>query len=1010
MSAGCRFRFRLGRFPDYLAVLIPLALVLSVPLVSFAQTQPPSAQPHLPAQGSYPEAISLDPATLDSTYMFRFSPSSPWRPFDRVLVLDAFPGEHRQYRVELLSNQSSATSRFDYEIDRKPPEMPSFIPDPGDAGPALTIGLSGEGSIMVSLNGQPFSPYNPEDPVTMLAPLDGSSIITALAYAVDEHGNTSLPVFAAWRLSHLSPEVLPFFDVGKQNLGELQVLDTTDGLSIRTGTEPGANPTVVLDVPEGTIPVISVQSSHDEISPASFIRLPASAGRARAEIPVPWGYDLELSVHYGYEEKNSLMLAGTASPIRAEFPYRSPPAPPQKAPEPLLSSSFGATLLSWPPSTSDLYFSIDGADFIRYKAPVLLPYRGPGSYELSYQAANAGGRSVPVSTSIQVLPRLEAPDIKGVEAGLTFGIAPALQVDARYGTVRFEMTTDGSEPIPPGSTSAHIAEAALFGGLDGQLVHYRLRLAAVDEAGHVGPERYLNFYVDRKAPPAPNLTHSLPAYSAQDLILALESSEPETFIYYSVSENGSERFQEYRGPVDLVGSDDGRKHYVVRAFAEDVYGNRSPEMNPVTVLVDRSSLYVDPAGKSGAAGTPDDPLPSLQDALMVSARSGRKIIYIRGNHVLGGPLKLAGNLRLLGGYAADWTVSQREHASIRFNRPLESGSTGLKIQGGLLELRSVGIISEGTGVSVLIDAIDASLVMTQVSLAMSGGLEATAIKLESSRLILDGVDISISSVVTGRALDAMNSDNTVDKLTVSADSSVQLFDALRMVGGASSIQNLRMDASPGLAFSGLSLSRTQVFLSGSAFFIKGGASTLRLIHLNAAGLTADSLFGNIDWLGESELFRLGSSSSLRLSHATILSKARRLSVVESRDSNWSIFNSIFNTDSPGAVFAASNTQPTSGSVSANCLWGFTSYFAWGARSGSLVELNAYASLGHPNFIEPSSKTFVSKNKGLPILSSSSACIGTAAPLPWTLPAQLKPNLSTPVSRDIGVDGLREGRL
>ena len=173
MSAGCRFRFRLGRFPDYLAVLIPLALVLSVPLVSFAQTQPPSAQPHLPAQGSYPEAISLDPATLDSTYMFRFSPSSPWRSFDRVLVLDAFPGEHRQYRVELLSNQSSATSRFDYEIDRKPPEMPSFIPDPGDAGPALTIGLSGEGSIMVSLNGQPFSPYNPEDPVTMLAPQIG---------------------------------------------------------------------------------------------------------------------------------------------------------------------------------------------------------------------------------------------------------------------------------------------------------------------------------------------------------------------------------------------------------------------------------------------------------------------------------------------------------------------------------------------------------------------------------------------------------------------------------------------------------------------------------------------------------------------------------------------------------------------------------------------------------------------------------------------------------------------
>ena len=539
---------------------------------------------------------------------------------------------------------------------------------------------------------------------------------------------------------------------------------------------------------------------------------------------------------------------------------------------------------------------------------------------------------------------------------------------------------------------------------------YRLRLASVDADGHVGPERYLDFAVDRKAPPAPELIHSLPAYSAKDLILALRSSEPDTFIHFSVSEDGSEQFQEYRSPVSLVGSDDGRKRYVVRAFAEDVFGNRSPEMNPVTVLVDRSSLYVDPVGRRGAAGTPDDPLPSLQDALMVSATSGRKIIYLRGNHVLGGPIQLDGNLRLLGGYAADWTASQREHASIRFSNPLSSGTAGLRVKGGLLELRSVGLMSEGTGISVLIDALDASLVLSQVSLAMSGGLEATAIRLESSRLSMDGVDISVSSVVTGRALDSMNSDNTVDKLTVAADSSVRLFDALRMVGGQSSIQNLRIDASPGLAFSGLSISRARVSMSGSAFFIKGGASSLRLINLNAAVLTADSLFGDIQWQGESELFRLGSSSNLRLAHATILAKARRLSIVDSRSSDWSIFNSIFNAESPAAVFVSSDTLPSAGSVSANCLWGFTSFLSWGGKSGSMAELNTYASLGYPNFLEASSKTFVTTSKGLPILSSSSACIGTAAPLPWTLPAELKLNLRAPASRDIGVDGLQEVRL
>jgi hypothetical protein len=477
-----------------------------------------------------------------------------------------------------------------------------------------------------------------------------------------------------------------------------------------------------------------------------------------------------------------------------------------------------------------------------------------------------------------------------------------------------------------------------------------------------------------------------------------------------VTDDGTGPFQEYRGPVVLTGSDDGRKRYVVRAFAEDAFGNRSDEMKPVTVLVDRSSLYVDPAGRSGAAGTPDDPLPYLQDALQVSASSGRTIIYVRGTHVLSGPIQVQGNLRLLGGYDADWMPSQRERASIRFSRALAPGTAGLSIRGGHLELRSLSLLSEGTGASILIDAGNASLVLAQVSLAMSGGLEATAIKVLSSQLVLDGVDVAISAAVTGRALDAIDSDCTVDKLAISAGSSVRLFDALRLVGGQSSFQDLRIDASPGLAFSGLSISRARVLMSGSAFFIKGGASSLRLLHLNAAALTVDTLFADIVWEGEAELFRLGSSSNLRLAHATVLAKAKRLGVVESRESVWNIINSIFNADSPTAFFAAGDTLPVPGSVSANCLWGFSVFLSGNGRTGSISELNRYANPGHPNFIEMPSRTFASRYKGLPLLSASSACNGAAAPLPWPLPTELKMNLRAPSSRDIGVDGLREGRL
>jgi hypothetical protein len=1045
MSTGWCFRARNGYLPAFLAVLMPLALAMTAPIPVAAQAYLPGAEGVLPniqplplrtqdahpsiqdglaaipgqkatilarfpAPGSYPDAVLLDPAFLDSPCMFRYSTSSPWRPFDRILVLDAFPGEQRPYRLELLSTATGEVAVLDYVVDRQPPDAPTIIPVSGDAGDELTIGLRGEGSLMLSLDGEPFSPFDPEVPIRKAAPSDGSSIITALAYAIDEHGNASSPSFAMWRLSSIQVSSLPSFDPGLKSRPGLRIQESIEGLSIRIVTESGTNPKVLLDIPVGRIPVIALQPSNADPSAASFIRLSPSAGRASAEIPVPWGYDLDLTVRYGYEDEAGLVVSGNANSFRAEFPFREPPAPPSEAPAPVVSTSFGAVLVSWPPSINELYLSMDGSEYTRYLQPLLLPYRGAQPYELSYQAANDGGRSDPVSLSVRVLPPLEAPVITGVEPGRSYGVGPAIQAAASYGTVRYEMTTDGSEPPPPGSSSPAIDGASFFQGIAGQHVQYRLRLASVDDEGIVGPERFLDFSVDREAPSIPAIAQALPSYSADDLVLSLETLDDDAAVFLSISDDGTSAFQKYDGPVVLAGSDEGRKRYVVRAFSEDDFGNRSEEMQPVTVLVDRSSLYIDPAGRSGAAGTPDDPLSSLQEALQVSRTTGRKILYLRGNHVLASPIQIDGNLKIFGGFTSEWAANQQEPASIRFSRPLASGTAGLRILDGQFEMRSVGIVSEGTGVSVLIDARNASLVLGQVSLAVSGGLEATVIKLQSSQLVVDGADISISSVVTGRALDSLDSDCRLDRLAITGDSSVRLFDALRIVGGQSTLTDLRLDASPGLAFSGLSLSKARVSMSGCALFVKGGASTLRLVNLNAADLTADTLFGDVVWLGEAELFRLGSSSNLRLAHATILAKAKRLSIVEYRDSSWKMVNSIINADSPAAVFASGNSEPQAGSVGANCLWGFSAFLAVSGGSGSLATLNAYSVPGYPSFVEAPTRTFASANKGLPRLSPSSACVGNAVTVPWTLPDSLQIKLRAPVSRDIGVDGLQEGRL
>ena len=162
--------------------------------------------------------------------------------------------------------------------------------------------------------------------------------------------------------------------------------------------------------------------------------------------------------------------------------------------------------------------------------------------------------------------------------------------------------------------------------------------------------------------------------------------------------------------------------------------------------------------------------------------------------------------------------------------------------------------------------------------------------------------------------------------------------------------------------------------------------------------------------GEAELFRLGSASTLRLAHATVLTKAKRLGLVAYQNSAWSILNSIFHADAPTSYFAAGDGSPQAGAVSANCLWGFSTYLSGDDRSGSITELNRYSILGHPNFIESPATTFSSVNKGLPILSSTSGCVGTGVTLPWVLPSGLRLNLRASNLRDIGVDGLREDRL
>jgi hypothetical protein len=883
------------------------------------------------------------------------------------------------------------------------PELQQILSVLKNAGSKLDITLRGEGQFMLSVNGSAFFLFDPSKPVHLEAPADGSAIVSALAYALDEYGNLSMPTTASWRLSRMESSSLPSLALSPSIREAPRVLEKVDGLSLRVAAESGANPLLVLDVPEGKIPVVSVQSSQSALTPASFVRLPSSAGRARAEVPVPWGYDLSLVVGYGYEDSSGLVLIDKTNTLRADFPYRGAPPPPARAPEPVVLQTYGLTVVSWPLALNEIHYSIGGSAFVRYEAPIILHYRGEVPYSLSYQAVNASGRSSPELKTLTVLPALVPPVLSGIEEGRIYGQAPELQVTAANGVVRYEMTMDGSEPSPPGSTSPVFAEATPWEGKDGVLVKYKVRLATVNKEGIVGPERVITFSVDRQAPPVPEPKELLPSFSIADLSLSLQVAEAGAAIFVSVTPDGSAQFQEYRDTLILAGSDDGSKTYVVRAYSVDVFGNRSAEMKPVAVQVDRVSIYVDPIGKLGALGTPDDPLPSLKDALLLSRGSGRRIIKLRGSHRIDSSIQVEGGLKLLGGYDENWASAPNERAGIHFIIPLTAEKPGLTVRQGSLELGVVNLFGTASGVSSFIDAKDSALVLEQVSIEISGGLEVTAIKLDSSSIVMDNSAIQIRSVITARALDTTDSELILNNLLMAADASVRFFDTVRIVGGKTSLGNLRIEASPSLAFSGISLIGSQLTGSGIVFYISGGGSTLRLFNLNASTLVVDSLFGSVQWAGEAELFKLGSSSTLHLSHATFLAKAKRFTVIDHRESSWNIINSIFNVESPNSFFALGPSKPVPGAVSANCLWGFSVFLSSGSEQGSLADLNRYAVPGYANFLEEPAKTFIYTSKGVPRLAPVSSCIGAALPVPWNLPATTTSDTLLPRVLDIGVD-------
>ncbi|HRW22841.1 MAG TPA: hypothetical protein P5298_00350 [Spirochaetia bacterium] len=967
------------------AGLRPVALAALLAAAALCHADPDPATAYEPAPGVlgprpgvYAAAQVLVPATLSagSRSAYRFAGQEAWQPFDRPLYLSAFPGEERRYSIEFADPRSGPPSSLTYTIDLRPPEPPTFSAPPGDAGSYLSVSIASDCDAFVSVDGGPFEPSTAGSPLEFHAPADATAVVSIAAYSVDAVGNASGVASSRWRLCPDGVEPSFPFDA-PATVRAVAKADAGAYLSAEVADLVGSA-RLTVRAPAGTVPCVAVNPA-DASSPASFVELSGGSSSASCVVPFPWGYEIPIDIRYGYVDDGVVYVATDSLRLLPRFPAEEASMAPAEASAPEIRAYGSAAFVHWPVGPWAVVYSIGDGDFVQSREPLRVAL-GAEPIPIRYYAVGPDGARSAVSTATLPPGASSAPPaIVGVKHGGAYG-GPVIVVPGGASRPRYELSDDGSAPPPVDESSPSLPAAGLaVEGRPGETVSYRLRVADGPEA-----ERFVSFTIDREAPAVPAIAQSLSGYAAADTVVSFREQEGE--VYVSISEDGAGPFERYVAPIAMAGSDEGRKRYVVRAYAEDEFGNRSDEMPPFGLMIDRSTLYVDARGRPGASGAPDDPMPGLDDAIEAAQRAGKRFVYVRGSSSIGRAVVVGGRLEVRGGFDERWNEAPSINADVSVRVPPTSSSYAFVVDGGELALSSISFSLKADGAGGLVLARSGSLEVDRCSISATGGIEVSAVRSTGADVTVSSSILRASSVVTGRGIDLSGGRLVVSDSTIGCDRSVRLFDAIRVSDAEAVVSGLRIDAEPSHAFSAFSASRSTASIERCIVSVSGGSSSCRAFSAVSSELTASSVYVRAAWKGSVELFSAGSASTMRLAHVTAIADAPAALFVSSSASTVDVANSIASFSGGASVFMRVDGAAGSVRLASNCLWGFERLAELSSPRrtiASVDELNgAFGSGRAPNRIERPSDTFRSTVKGLYRLSPASACAGGGRAVPW----------------------------
>lgn len=504
--------------------------------------------------------------------------------------------------ADAAGNLSPPSEEYRLQLDHRPPPEPRIILDRNVAR------ISGSGELYYSVepgldDDLGFRPV--EGPLLLAGESQERVEYRIEAYAVDPVGNRSSVTTARHIVDRRIPRVP-------------DTLTVTDGASyarpVVTAQLFGGPEDLLLHytvTTDGTEP--AEPTADSAVLPSEGLRFEAESGE---ELPVR----LKLLPRF-----RGATVTGRLREVAFRVDRRAPDTPVVSGIEPG-GAYASARLLEIRPADADDEVVVEVTETAADREPTVtrflysepLPLHGaPGRetlYEIRLTARDAAGNETTVPEPIRVLidrspPDATAPRISGVADTSMFGMlsnGPVRLEPPADGSIRFEMTDDGSAPAPVGRESDRLVEAATLSGREGGEVLYRVSYRSEDAAGNLSEEAgTLAFVVDRRAPPAPSEPSVRVSEDGRSARLAWPQS-PGVRTGYRLLDGGSAEegaFRRADESVDISFPRDSSS-VTVEAVRVDAAGNRSEtasfEVNGFTVSAAPVLAGVEPGAVYGS--------------------------------------------------------------------------------------------------------------------------------------------------------------------------------------------------------------------------------------------------------------------------------------------------------------------------------------------------------------------------------------------------------------------------